>query len=352
MDTFISTTKLILILTTVLLVVDAQDVVCKKGKTKKKVMIGEGDSFSFRTQAGAKYAPNTKCVVTYKRKKATCPMIMFTCSQFKINNKDSSCNKKDKMIVQEGRKKKSYCKTSAPDITTSANNLKVSFFSDNNRQASGAVCTAQCTTGHTTTTTVEPDTSTTESTTTGTCIEEGVDFLGSDVGYTVESSWTEGSLQCACSCRKSEECKFFSYHYGMRLCMLKATEGTRRSHSYASSGSEQCCEDDLLTETPTSTFQKLETCKDGCCWKGPSRVIEKSEGPADGTSGQTEPGPPGVHQPEHHDSVEACAKRCEDLEDCQAFHYYDPLCFLYKGGVIGPHLDDGIIRLSGECPKN
>ena len=80
MDTFISTTKLLLILATVLLVADAQgknikvfifltafiDVVCKKEKTKKKVMIGEGDSYSFKTQAGAMYSPNTKCVVTYK----------------------------------------------------------------------------------------------------------------------------------------------------------------------------------------------------------------------------------------------------------------------------------------------
>ena len=138
MDTFISTTKLILILATVILVADAQgrmnnvfnfltaflDVVCKKGRTRKKVMIGAGDAYSFKTQAGAKYAPNTNCLVTYKvegyitfimyivmikRKKATCPMIMFTCSQFNINNKDSTCKKKDKMTVQEGRgEKKKY----------------------------------------------------------------------------------------------------------------------------------------------------------------------------------------------------------------------------------------------------
>jgi len=164
MDTFISTTKLILILTTMLLVTDAQDVVCKKGRTKKKVMIGEGDLFSFRTQAGDDlYAPNTKCVVTYKRKK-TCPMMMFTCSFFNINNKDSSCKKKDKMILAGRGRTKSFCQTSAPDVTTSSRILKVSFFSDRKKQAPGAVCTVQCTTGPittTTTTTVEPDTTTT-----------------------------------------------------------------------------------------------------------------------------------------------------------------------------------------------
>jgi len=164
MDTFISTTKLILILTTVLLVVDAQDVVCKKGKTKKKVMIGEGDSFSFRTQAGATYAPKTKCIVTYKRNKATCPMMRFTCSEFNIFNKDSSCRKKDRMILSGKGRQKRFCQTSGPDVTTSDSIYKVSFFSDKKRQASGAVCTMQCTTGPTTTTTtttVEPDTTTT-----------------------------------------------------------------------------------------------------------------------------------------------------------------------------------------------
>merc|ERR1712061_618440 len=131
MDTFISTTNLIL--TTVLLVVNAQgrninvfiflttflDVVCKKGKTKKKVMIGEGDSFSFRTQAGATYAPKTKCIVTYKRNKATCPMMRFTCSEFNIYNKDSSCRKKDRMILSGKGRQKRFCQTSGPDVTTS-----------------------------------------------------------------------------------------------------------------------------------------------------------------------------------------------------------------------------------------
>ena len=103
-------------------------------------------------------------------------MIMFTCSQFNIYNKDSSCKKKDRIILQEGRRKKryspttlanselptivSYCQASAPKVTTSSN-LKVSFFSDRKRQASGALCTAQCTTGPTNITTVEPDTTTT-----------------------------------------------------------------------------------------------------------------------------------------------------------------------------------------------
>jgi len=201
MDTFISTTKLIIILAMVILVADAQDVVCKKGKTRKKVIIGAGDTYSFKTQAGATYAPNTKCSVTYKRNKATCPMIKFTCSQFDIDNKDSSCKKKDKMTVLEvkrGRKeRKSYCQSLGPDITTSeyAVSLKISFLSDKKKQASGAVCTVQCTTGPatttTTTTTEEPDTTTTTAETSTTA----------DTTTTAETTTTTGSgLLCYLFC--------------------------------------------------------------------------------------------------------------------------------------------------------
>jgi len=88
----------------------------------------------------------------------------FTCSEFNIFNKDSSCRKKDRMILSGKGRQKRFCQTSGPDVTTSDSIYKVSFFSDKKRQASGAVCTMQCTTGPTTTTTtttVEPDTTTT-----------------------------------------------------------------------------------------------------------------------------------------------------------------------------------------------
>merc|ERR1711892_271092 len=153
------TTKLWLLLVMALIVAEAQDVVCKKGKLKKKIKIGEGDSYSFKTQAGATYAPKTKCSVIYKRVKASCPMIMFRCSEFNINNKDATCKRADKMIVQEGKEtKKSYCQSVGPDVTTSENILKVSFVSDRKRQASGAECTVSCYDGPTT---AEPATTTT-----------------------------------------------------------------------------------------------------------------------------------------------------------------------------------------------
>ena len=91
----------------------------------------------------------------------------------------------------------------------------------------------------------------------------------------------------------------------------------------------------------------LETCEGDCCWQGPSRYVIESKGPADGIRSW----------PEEHDTVDACAKRCEDLSDCRAFHYYGPGeaaykdCYLQKGGVIGPQLSDGIKRFAGVCKK-
>ena len=41
-------------------------IVCKAGKFRKVVKIGAGDSYSCKTQAGKRYVPNTRCVVTYK----------------------------------------------------------------------------------------------------------------------------------------------------------------------------------------------------------------------------------------------------------------------------------------------
>jgi len=153
----------LLVIAFTIFLVDAQDIICKK-KMKAKVKIGTGDSFSFRTQAGATYAPNTKCRVTYK-KLSSCPLVRFSCSEFNINNKKSSCKGKDKMVVKFEGKSKSFCQTEGPDITTSGN-LVVSFLSNKNKQSSGAVCSVEC--DDTITTTTDTTTDTTPDTTTDT----------------------------------------------------------------------------------------------------------------------------------------------------------------------------------------
>ena len=86
------------------------------------------------------------------------------------------------------------------------------------------------------------------------------------------------------------------------------------------------------------------TCEGKCCWKGPSRVILDSGGRA------TE-----VGWSEKHATVEECSKRCEEVADCQAFHYYGVKdghktdCYLHKKGYISSQQPDGRDRFAGVC---
>jgi len=90
------------------------------------------------------------------------------------------------------------------------------------------------------------------------CIEERTDFNqpGKDIGYVGE---IDSSLTCACRCREKAGCKFFTWNAASNLCILKATDDGRRSHSVAFSGRADCCVEDLLTDgnqlLPTEVFQ-------------------------------------------------------------------------------------------------
>ena len=73
---------------------------------RKVVTIGEGDTFSFKTQSGTKYAASSRCQVTYKTE-ASCPSIQFSCSEFDLNSKKANCKGGDKMtVVADGKNKK------------------------------------------------------------------------------------------------------------------------------------------------------------------------------------------------------------------------------------------------------
>jgi len=119
----------------------ADDVVCSK-RMREVVTIDEGDIFSFKTQAGPRYASKSRCVVTYKTG-PSCSSIKFSCSKFDLNSRKKSCKGGDKMIILADGKKKLYCKKSAPDVTAS-NTMKVVFTSNKKTVARGAVCTAKC----------------------------------------------------------------------------------------------------------------------------------------------------------------------------------------------------------------
>merc|ERR1711892_634559 len=139
----------------------AEDVVCAK-RMKKVVTIDEGDSFLFKTQAGARYAPKSKCQVTYKAG-PSCSSIMFSCSKFDMNYKNKSCKGGDKMTIVMDGTKEIFCQSS-PNVTA-LNTLKVVFTSNKKIQAKEAECTAQCAP---TPSTPPPNTSTSSPATTAT----------------------------------------------------------------------------------------------------------------------------------------------------------------------------------------
>jgi len=142
-------TGLLFIGAAILCLVQAEDVTCSK-KTKKKVKINEGDSFSFSTQEGDAYVGKTKCQVVYKKMKS-CPSIRFSCTDFDLTSKKTSCKGGDKIAVVADGKTTMYCQNSAPDITTSSNILKVKFTSNKKQHGAGAVCTVECVSGEQTT---------------------------------------------------------------------------------------------------------------------------------------------------------------------------------------------------------
>jgi len=68
----------------------------------------------------------------------------------------------------------------------------------------------------------------------------------------------------------------------------------------------------------------------------------------------------GVGWPEKYKTVEECARRCEQVENCRAFHYYGDKdkqgayqhCYLQSAGKVGPWLDDGRDRYAGVCSSS
>eukprot|EP00092_Neocalanus_flemingeri_P103940 GFUD01133053.1.p1 GENE.GFUD01133053.1~~GFUD01133053.1.p1 ORF type:complete len:215 (+),score=35.77 GFUD01133053.1:40-684(+) len=90
-----------------------------------------------------------------------------------------------------------------------------------------------------------------------------------------------------------------------------------------------------------------DICSGSCCWLGPS--VEVIGG------GRAT----GVGWPEKFPTVEKCAKRCEEVADCKAFHYYGAKdthasnaytdCYLHKKGTLGTYLADGRDRYAGIC---
>ena len=60
----------------------------------------------FKTQSAAKYAPKTRCQVTYMTG-PSCPSIHFSCSEFDLDSKNANCKGGDKItVVADGKNEK------------------------------------------------------------------------------------------------------------------------------------------------------------------------------------------------------------------------------------------------------
>ena len=68
-----------------------------RGKTKKVVLVNQGESYRFNTNEAAKYGANVKCLVTYKRR-GSCKKMSVSCDQFSLAAGDM-------LRVQRGRNK-------------------------------------------------------------------------------------------------------------------------------------------------------------------------------------------------------------------------------------------------------
>jgi len=131
--------------------VEAEDVTCGPKKTTKKITIEDGDSFTFKTQAGTKYGGKVKCSVTYTRDQS-CPAMRFSCDTFALSSTKDTCQGGDKMAVVANGVNQKYCQNNSPDETTTGKSIKVKFTSNRNGHDSGAECRVECLSEETTTT--------------------------------------------------------------------------------------------------------------------------------------------------------------------------------------------------------
>merc|ERR1712013_649198 len=140
--------KVLIVLVSVLACAVAQNVVCGKGTTNKEVTVEDKKTYTFKTQKGKKYLPNTDCTVNYKMGDS-CKKMSFACTKFNTFNKDKKkCMKGDKLTITANGKSKAYCKKQKkgqPKVS-STGDLSLVFTSDKSKKRStGAVGKVRCT---------------------------------------------------------------------------------------------------------------------------------------------------------------------------------------------------------------
>merc|ERR1711936_781036 len=107
-----------------------------KGRTKKVVLVNKGESYRFNTNAAAKYGPNVKCLVTYKRR-GSCKKMKISCDQFSMATGDY-------LRVIRGRNKQTFLSKTGPSLETNVKTMKLFFKSSRKKHGAGATCTVAC----------------------------------------------------------------------------------------------------------------------------------------------------------------------------------------------------------------
>merc|ERR1719325_245717 len=116
----------------------AEDYTCPAvtDETEEDFGVGAGDSFSFHTNDGGKYARNMQCQVNYIMD-ASCKKMKFSCNPFRLG-------KGDFLYVQKGNGRPKKFKKNKMKAQQSNGDMSVRFTSNKKKEASGARCTIKC----------------------------------------------------------------------------------------------------------------------------------------------------------------------------------------------------------------
>merc|ERR1719325_478126 len=110
----------------------AEDYTCPAvtDETEEDFVVGAGDSFSFNTNDGGKYARNMQCQVNYIMD-ASCKKMKFSCNPFRLG-------KGDFLYVQKGNGRPKKFKKNKMKAQQSNGDMSVRFTSNKKKEASGA----------------------------------------------------------------------------------------------------------------------------------------------------------------------------------------------------------------------
>jgi hypothetical protein len=174
-----------------------------------------------------------------------------------------------------------------------------------------------------------------------------------------ERTVEQNAKDCYKRCKSTKGCKYFSY-WKDRGCHIQDSNAKQKISSYSIAGSMDNAimfkrDGDLYCPKENFTvkegFVSEPSKKKICTPVGPSRYTQ-NKGSENRISGVAWPIKLGATS-----EPEDCAKKCEENEECDGFHFYGKNdsnakghCYIQKGVTgVGPPLSDGIDRYAGFC---